>query len=199
LRESLRTALAGVAPVAEEFRSRPGAVPNVTIDREMTVDLGHREVHLLFLGRGNTAGDLVVWLPQERILATGDLVDSPVPYIGSGYPSDQVKALERLIALGAETIIPGHGDTLRGESGLAHVRHLRDFLCEVTSAVSAVVHEIGNNPRDYEKARAEVEKRVNFDAWRQKFAGDDKEDQEFFDGFPRPGIVQAAFAEIWPR
>lgn len=186
-------------PVVAEFQARPGRVPHVTFDSEMSIDLGDREVRLLHLGRGNTAGDIVVFLPKEHILATGDLVDSPVPYIGSGFPADQIRTLDRVLALNAAITVPGHGNVLHSEAGLAHTRLIRDFLAEVVQAVSAVVHEMGNNPRDFEKAKAEVEKRVNFDAWRQQFAGDSKDDQAFFDSFPRPGVIQAAFAQTWPR
>jgi len=198
-RAELEKAVAQRGPVVAEFQPRPGRVPDLTFDQALTIDVGGRVVQVLHLGRGNTAGDAVVWLPAERILATGDLVDTPVPYIGSGYPLDQIKTLDRLIALDAAIMIPGHGDVLRGDAGPAQARLIRDFIAEVAQAVSAVVYELGNNPRDFEKVKTEVEKRVNFDAWRQKFAGDSKEDQAFFDGFPRPGVIQALFSQTWPR
>ncbi len=198
-RPGLEEAYQGRGGVAAEFASQPGRTPNVTFDQSLTLDLGHREVRVLHLGRGNAAGDTVVFVPDARLVATGDLVDSPVPYIGSGFPFDQVVTLEKLLHLDAAIFIPGHGDILRGEPGRAHIALLRDFLKDVTTQVSAIVHRLGNNPADYEKVRAEVEKSVHFDAWRQKFAGDNKADQDFFDGFPRPGVVQAAFAQTWPR
>src|SRR5438093_1089163 len=55
----------------------PGlTVPNVTFDRELTLHLGEREVRLLWLGRGHTEGDAAVWLPRERVLFAGDLVEA---------------------------------------------------------------------------------------------------------------------------
>ena len=60
--------------------------PTLAFDRELDLDLGGREVRILHLGRGNTAGDAVVYLPREKILAAGDLLDHPVPYLGGGYP-----------------------------------------------------------------------------------------------------------------
>ncbi len=189
----------GRVSIAEEFKSRPGRVPNVTFEKEFTVDLGHREVRVLHLGRGNTAGDVVVFVPQDRVLATGDLLDCPVPYVGGGYPTEQIATLQQLLQLDAAVTIPGHGDVLHGEAGAAHLKLFRDFLLEVTTRVSEAVYRIGIEPTDAEKVHAEVEKLVDFDAWRQKFAGDDKRAQNFFDGFTRPGVVQAAFAETWPR
>jgi glyoxylase-like metal-dependent hydrolase (beta-lactamase superfamily II) len=56
-----------------------------TVDHELTLDLGHRKVKLMFLGRGNTAGDLVAYLPAERILLTGDVLVHPFPFATQSY------------------------------------------------------------------------------------------------------------------
>ena len=199
VRAQLEPAYRGRVSVAEEFKSQPGRVPNVTFEHEITFDLGHRVVQLLHLGRGNTAGDIVVFVPKDRVLATGDLLDSPIPYVGGGYPADEATTLQKMLLLDAAVTIPGHGEILRGEAGAAHLKLFRDFLQEVSARVSEVVYRLGNNPADMEKVRAEVEKLVDFNAWRQKFAGDNKRDQDFFDGFTRQGVVQAAHAEIWTR
>ena len=62
---------------ANEYKSVVTRAPNVTVDDSMTVDLGGREVQIRHLGRGNTSGDLVVFLPRERIVAAGDLLVYP--------------------------------------------------------------------------------------------------------------------------
>jgi glyoxylase-like metal-dependent hydrolase (beta-lactamase superfamily II) len=198
-RPGLEQSLAGRGPVAEEFKTHPGRVPDVTFDHELTVDLGHREVRLLHPGRGDTAGDVVVFVPKERVLATGDLLTSPIPYVGGGFTSEEAETLQKLILLDAAITIPGHGEVLRGEAGPARMKLFRDFLVEAWAGVNEAVKRLGSNPADFEKINAEVEKIVDFNAWRQKFAGDSKADQDFFDGFPRKGVVQAAYAEIWPR
>lgn len=195
-RAELQKALAGNLPVLAEFSAIKDRAPNLSFNREMTIGLGNREVRLIHLGRGNTAGDIVVFLPRERILVAGDLLDHPVPYLGGGYPVDQVDTLQKLLQLDAAVTIPGHGDVLRGEAGLAHARLLRDFLSEVVAQVSVTIHRLGNNARNLELVRTEVEKSVDFAAWRQKFAGDNPEDRDFFDSFSRPGVVSAAFAQL---
>jgi cyclase len=81
----------------------------------LDLDLGGRIVELKFLGRGNTNGDGVAYLPNEKILATGDLVDHPVPYLRGGFPAEQIATLEKLKAIDAETLVPGHGDVLHGK------------------------------------------------------------------------------------
>jgi glyoxylase-like metal-dependent hydrolase (beta-lactamase superfamily II) len=199
VRPRIEAALKGRLSVSAEFNSRPGRVPNLTFTDELAVDLGGREVRVLHLGRGNTAGDTVVFLPKEGIVAAGDLIDRPVPYIGSGYPRDQIATLQALARLEPAQFVPGHGGVMSAEQGQAHVKLTRDYLLDVTAKVTAAVHKLGNNPADFEKVRAEVEKTVDFDGWRRKFVGDDKENQEYFDGFPKAGAIAAAFAETWPR
>src|SRR3954452_1572805 len=68
LRADLQKAIAGLAPVVAEFKDATQLVPNVAFDRELSVDLGGREAQIRFLGRGNTAGDTVVYLPAEKLL-----------------------------------------------------------------------------------------------------------------------------------
>src|SRR6185437_10658892 len=89
----LKTALAGVEPVWAEFRplaARHDLTPTIAFDHELDVDLGDREARLLHLGRGNTAGDAVIFLPREKIVIAGDLLDHPIPYLGGGYPLELV-------------------------------------------------------------------------------------------------------------
>ncbi|HEU4412245.1 MAG TPA: MBL fold metallo-hydrolase [Polyangiaceae bacterium] len=195
----LKAALAGVEPVWAEFRelaARRDLVPTLAFDRELRFDLGGREVRVLHLGRGNTAGDAVVYLPREKILAAGDLLDHPVPYLGGGYPVELLATLEGLARLDVDTIVPGHGAVLHGKAYLGQVTA---FLREVIGAVDAEIHRQGNGPRKLEEVRKAVEQRVDVAAWRQRFAGDDREARDFFDGFSFSGLVTAAYAELWPR
>jgi cyclase len=160
------------------------------------VDLGNREVQLRHLGRGNTRGDIVVVLPREKIAIAGDLLDHPVPYLGGGYPSELVKTLENLARLEVETIVPGHGEILKGKEYLNEVTH---FVRVVVAAVNKAVYKTGSGAQNLEEVRAQVLKDVDIAAFRKQFAGDDKENQEFFDGFSLKGLITAAFAETWGK
>lgn len=75
----------------------------------LTIDLGGRHVRLAFLGRGNTAGDIVALLPESRTLLTGDLLVYPVPFATQPYISEWAKVLRRIEAMDLERIVPGHG------------------------------------------------------------------------------------------
>lgn len=198
-RKDFTNALAGVAPVAAEFRSIVDRFPNLTFDREFQVDLGNLLVQIKHLGRGNTAGDAIVYLPREKILIAGDLLDHPVPYLGGGYPSELIKTLERVGQLEAHSIVPGHGEVLTGARGLVHLRLVIDFLQAVVAEVSKEIFRQGNGPRNLEPVRAAVLKSIDVQAWRDRFAGKDKDNIDFFDSFSLPGVITAAYAELWGR
>lgn len=94
--------------------SVPGLTwPTMTFEGEMTVWMGKREVRLMQLGRGHTKGDTVVWLPKEKVLFSGDLVEyGATPYTGDAYLSDWPQTLERLAELNPVALVPGRGDAL---------------------------------------------------------------------------------------
>jgi glyoxylase-like metal-dependent hydrolase (beta-lactamase superfamily II) len=87
--------------------------PNMTFERSMTLFLGKREVWLMHLGRAHTKGDIVVWLPREKILFSGDLVEQgATPYCGDAYLTDWPQTLERAKSLGARKLVPGRGEAM---------------------------------------------------------------------------------------
>ena len=91
--------------------SVPGLTwPTITFRGEMTLWLGKLEVKLMQVGRGHTKGDTIVWLPQERTLFSGDLVEyGATPYAGDAYFKDWPKTLDALAALQPEKLVPGRG------------------------------------------------------------------------------------------
>src|SRR5215467_12431391 len=112
LSEEEKSELKAILPerlaVQEELKKLKFQSATLTFDRDFNIDLGNRLVQVKFLGRGNTAGDAVVYLPKERIVVTGDLVVHPIPYAFDGYPSEWGQTLQNLAQLDAETIVPGH-------------------------------------------------------------------------------------------
>ncbi|MCL6607766.1 MAG: MBL fold metallo-hydrolase [Geminicoccaceae bacterium] len=84
--------------------------PTLTFERSSTLWLGSREVRILHLGRAHTKGDTVVWLPKERVLFAGDIVEfGATPYCGDAHLSDWPGTLARLRALEPEALVPGRG------------------------------------------------------------------------------------------
>jgi glyoxylase-like metal-dependent hydrolase (beta-lactamase superfamily II) len=95
--------------------SVPGLTwPTIVFDGRMTLWMGKLQVEIMQLGRGHTKGDTVVWLPQEKILFSGDLVEyDATPYTGDAYLGDWPATLDAVAALGAEKLVPGRGAALQ--------------------------------------------------------------------------------------
>jgi len=111
--------------------------PTLTFKGEMTVWLGQLEVKLMQLGRGHTKGDTVAWLPQQKILFSGDLVEyGATAYAGDAYFSDWPTTLDKLEALGARAIVPGRGAALTDPAMCRDgVATTRAFIAELFAAV----------------------------------------------------------------
>ena len=108
--------------------------PTVTLSQSMTLVRGGREIRVTFLGRGHTGGDVVVYLPRERVLVTGDLVGSGLPYLGDGYLDEWAATLERVAAMEWEVILPGHGAPVRDrQRPLQLAALLRDIHRQATA------------------------------------------------------------------
>lgn len=95
--------------------SVPGLTwPTLVFERRLTLWLGKLQVEIMQLGRGHTKGDTVVWLAQDRVLFSGDLVEyDATPYTGDAYLADWPATLDAVAALGAEKLVPGRGAALR--------------------------------------------------------------------------------------
>ena len=100
----------------EQKRSVKHVIPDVTFDRAFDIDLGNRRVQVRHHERAVTPGDAYVYLPDQQVLITGDLLVNPMPFALSSYPAGWIATLEQLDALDASVIVPGHGEPLRDES-----------------------------------------------------------------------------------
>ena len=111
--------------------------PTMTFTGKMTVWLGKLEVQLLQLGRGHTKGDTVVWLPQEKALLSGDLVEfGATPYAGDAYFKDWPQTLNNIAALNPNVLVPGRGAALTTpESVKAGLTETREFISDVLANV----------------------------------------------------------------
>ena len=190
-RKDYEHAIVGLAPVVAEMKTTAQLVPNVSFDRELNIDLGNRPVEIRFIGRGNTAGDTIVYLPKEKILMTGDLVDHPAPYFFGGFPVDQVTTLETLASFEATTVVPGHGDVLHDKT---YIVQLIDLLKAVNDAVEKEV----NDGKTLEEVQASLPKTFDVKSWKNKLVGDNVEDGEFFDQ-TFAGLVKGSYNQIKTR
>jgi len=118
--------------------SVPGLTwPTLVFERSLTLWLGKLEVRILQLGRGHTKGDTVVWLPNDRILFSGDLVEyDATPYAGDCYFEDWPATLDALAALAPAKLVPGRGAALQTPADVARgLAGTRAFVAELYAVV----------------------------------------------------------------
>jgi glyoxylase-like metal-dependent hydrolase (beta-lactamase superfamily II) len=122
--------------------SVPGLTwPTLTFARQMSVWLGKREVRIMHLGRAHTAGDVVAYVPDARVVFSGDLVEyRSACYCGDAHFTDWPATLDRLAALGAVALVPGRGAALASPERAAEgIAMTRDFLSTLYGSVRASV------------------------------------------------------------
>src|SRR5512137_2686867 len=115
--------------------------PTITFSGRMSIWLGKLEVQLIQLGRGHTKGDTVAWLPEHKILFSGDLVEfDATPYAGDAYFSDWPQTLDNIAALQPRALVPGRGAALTTpEQVSAGLAGTRAFISDVYASVQAGV------------------------------------------------------------
>jgi glyoxylase-like metal-dependent hydrolase (beta-lactamase superfamily II) len=111
--------------------------PTMTFTGKMTLWLGKLEVQLIQLGRGHTKGDTVVWLPGEKTLLSGDLVEfGATPYAGDAYFKDWPQTLDNIAALKPAALVPGRGAALTTPAEVAEgLTGTRNFISDVYASV----------------------------------------------------------------
>ena len=176
--------------IAERYMAENAGVeiilPTLTVDDRLTLYRGNRTIDIRYLGRGHTSGDIVVHLPQEGIVITGDLVIWPVPYVGNpqSHPGDWGSSLEKLIALRPSVIVPGHGPVLRDDS---YLRLMARLFASIKQQVEAAVAR----GETLEQAR----KSVNLDEFQKTFVGDSRMRKDIFASYVVGAGVAAAFSD----
>ena len=124
----------------QAVESVPGLTwPSLVFEKRMTLWIGKLQVELMQIGRGHTKGDTVVWLPEERILFSGDLVEyQTTPYTGDAYLADWPATLDAIAALKPAKLVPGRGAALQTETQVAAgLDGTRAFITEMFGAVKA--------------------------------------------------------------
>jgi cyclase len=174
-------ALTWAIPVMAELRPLR---PTLSITDSMVLHRGERTIEIRYLGRGNTRGDLTVWLPRERILVTGDLLVNPAPYSFGSYLGEWIRTLGALRTLPAVAVVPGHGAIQRDWTYL-------DLFVELLTSTLAQARAAVAKGLDLEATR----KAVDLSALRTRFTGGDAAIGRAFDAFFVTPAVERAWLE----
>ena len=134
--------------------------PTVTLVDHMTLFRGDREIRLLYLGHGHTGGDIVVYLPKEKVLCSGDLLVHDVANLIDGYVNEWPDTLEKLKPIDFVDVIPGHGDPFKGKERIDWFQaYLRDLWRQGTAL------------HDQKVPAPEAAKRIDMTAHRAHYPG----------------------------
>ena len=175
--------------------------PTDTFAERMTLDLGNRTVELRHLGRGHTSGDLVVWLPDERILFAGDLVEAQAaPYMGDSYPGAwSTGTLDAVAALGARQLVGGRGPVVRDAAVETAIGDTRAFVRTTLEGTRAVKEAGGSLKQAFEVVHAQLAPRyAGFPIFEHTMPFNIQRTWDELDGIEHPRIWTAERdREVW--
>lgn len=161
-------------------------LPTITVEDKLELDDGKRKIEILFLGRAHTGADLIVRLPKEKIVASGDLIVSPVPLVGStAYPLEYGATLENLLKLKAKIIIPGHGAVMRDDNYLKLMIRLLNSIKD-------------QSEKAFQKGETleQFRKKINLDQIETEFAGDSQHRKLIFQNYVFLPATAATFNQL---
>ncbi len=135
-RQQLSQRAADLKAYLEELRTIEPTLPTLTFERNLVLHRPGRQIYLFYYGKGHTRGDVVVFLPKEKVVATGDLLTNGIPFMRDAHPVEWVETLRNVERLDFETAIPGHGPVQQGKTQLSR---LISFLADAVAAVKDAV------------------------------------------------------------
>ena len=184
MKRYLSSQVADIQLESAELAGVAAVIPDLTFDHELRIHLGKREVRIAFLGKGNTSGDSVVFVPDAKVAVTGDLLVSPTPYGYGCHPAAWIATLDVLMASGATVIVPGHGPVMHDWS---YAKKVSALLAEVRRQVEAQAKQGAT--------LEQTQERVDLSAQKKLFAGDSFEQGAAFDDYFVRSAVERAYQE----
>ena len=144
----------------EGHESIPGLTwPTTTFSEDMTVYLGNRQINLMHLGRAHTAGDIVIHVPDQNVMFTGDIVeDHSACYCGDGHFNEWGMTLDNIASFDVDAIAPGRGGALIGKDAVERaIESTRDFVDSTYAPAAKVAARNGSLKEAWDAVRAECD------------------------------------------
>jgi glyoxylase-like metal-dependent hydrolase (beta-lactamase superfamily II) len=131
-----RATIADRKAYLDELKQVQITLPTLTFDRSLVLHRPSREIRLLYFGRGHTRGDIVVYLPKEKVVIGGDLLTAGIPLARDGFPAEWADTLAQVAKLDVDVVVPGHGGVKQGKKLVEdRVGFLRDLVAQVKKGV----------------------------------------------------------------
>ncbi|HYF33533.1 MAG TPA: MBL fold metallo-hydrolase [Chitinophagaceae bacterium] len=123
----------------QELTNLKVITPNRTFEGSLELNLGNKRVQLKDWGKANSPHDVTIYLPDEQVIFTGDIiVQSPLPYTGASWPLPWVKVIKQIEGMPLKKIVPGHGPV---QNDLIYVRQVRNLIEATITKVEALIRE----------------------------------------------------------
>jgi glyoxylase-like metal-dependent hydrolase (beta-lactamase superfamily II) len=178
----LEQGLANTDMLDRENHGTEFVTPTATFDGALRLYAGGREIDLLWLGAAHTAGDVVMWLPLEKVVATGDVVTAPIPLMPSPDTGDYPGVLAAIKALGFTSLVPGHGP-------VEHDAQYLDLVSETIRTTAAQMKAFADQGLSREAAVA----RADYSAVEPRFTHGDPFLAHRFDDYVSKALADAAY------
>ena len=159
--------------------------PDVIVDGRLSLGDRTRPIEIIHAGPAHTRADLIVHLPADGIVVTGDVVIHPVPLLGNANSAGWIAALDRIDGMKPKMVIPGHGPVMRD---LAYLSLTRALLTDLRAKVAEQVAKGATLD--------ETRKAVDLSAWREKFARNSTHNAFIFDFYAAGPGIAAVYAEL---
>lgn len=185
LREQLLLEARWIDARIERLMANYVVMPTETFTDRLVIEDSAAPVELLYLGVGNTHGDLVAWMPKQRTVVTGDIVVLPTPYGFTMSTKPWLETIARIEALAFTTLIPGHGAVQRDRTYLETLKwSMRDIADEARQAAA-------DPALTKEKAFEQFDRAAHV----RRFAATDEWSKKWLSGYWLEGMFQTAFEE----
>ena len=141
-RKNLQTQIAMQKAYLEELKTLQITLPTITFEKSLILHRkaqngSDRPIHIYFFGKGHTRGDVVVFLPKEKVVSTGDLLTNGIPFMRDSYPSHWAATLEGVQKLDWTKVIPGHGGVQDGKDQIGKlIAFFKDLVAGVKDAIA---------------------------------------------------------------
>ena len=130
----LRERIRQLEAFEREMRNFTPELPTVTFDKTYVIRDKAHDLHVAFHGRAHTAGDVVVYCPQKRVVATGDMAIGGLPFMGDCFPMEWPKTLDSVAQLDFNRVCGGHGTVAEGKQRMTGQRN---YIAEIAGRVDA--------------------------------------------------------------
>ena len=171
--------------IDREYKKVKLVEPDLVIDGDIKINLGGRDIEIKHVGHGNTEGDLILWLPNEKIVSTGDIIVSPAPYAFNVPPRAWAQTLKNINALNYKYLVPGHGAVQTDTALMDLTIEAAEFIANERDRMIAE----GLSPDD-------VKSQLSLSSFEDRYTdGDPSERVTYEQWFEKP-LIEAAIKEL---